>query len=98
MRKNGIIGALFAAGAIGAVMIGAGAASAPAAKTASDFKIDGVHSSVIFKINHLGTSNFYGRINGAEGDFTLDPASPDSAAINVSLKTDNIDSGNPQRD
>ena len=105
MRRNSIIGGLIIAAGL-AGLVGAGgiaggfgvAERAPSAKVASDFKIDGVHSSVIFKINHLGTSNFYGRINMAEGEFTFDPASPDSASINVTLKTDNIDSGNAQRD
>ncbi len=45
--------------------------TAPAAAGAKTFKVDGVHSSVIFKVKHLNASNFYGRFNKVEGTFDL---------------------------
>lgn len=44
--------------------------TAPAAG-AKTFKVDAVHSSVIFKVKHLNASNFYGRFNKVEGTFDL---------------------------
>ena len=44
---------------------------APAATGAKTFKVDGVHSSVFFKVKHLNASNFYGRFNKVEGSFDL---------------------------
>ena len=43
---------------------------------AAGFDIDPVHSSIIFGINHLGVSTFYGRINSPSGEFHIDPANP----------------------
>lgn len=61
---------------------------------AAPFAIDPVHSSVVYKINHLGVSNIYGRFNSVEGTFSLE----DGGSIDVSVKTDSIDSANDQRD
>src|SRR4030095_14276065 len=49
-------------------------AATPQSASAEPFKIDPVHTSVIFKIQHMGVSNFYGRFNDASGSYSLDPA------------------------
>jgi polyisoprenoid-binding protein YceI len=74
-------------------------ASAAATRAAANsFKIDSVHSSVVYRIRHLGVSNFYGRFGNKSGTFTLDPASPETASINVTIEAESVDSGNPNRD
>lgn len=61
-----------AAGSYAALSASAAQPAAPAAATgAKTFKVDGVHSSVIFKVKHLNASNFYGRFNKVEGTFDL---------------------------
>lgn len=67
------------------------------ALAADSYKVDAVHSSVIFRIKHMSTSFFYGRFNEISGSFTLD----DDAAkckFEFELKVDSVDSNNDKRD
>lgn len=103
MKNSRIVSVIGIVGVVGIAALAGGFAAAPAAApapahAASDFKVDGGHSSVVYKINHLGVSNFYGRFNAIDGEFTFDAAAPESAKINVTIKADSIDSGNGQRD
>ncbi len=72
------------------------AAAAPA--KAPSYTVDPVHSYVIFKIKHDGIGNNYGRFNGPTGTFTWDEASPESGTLEVSVKTDQVDTGMGKRD
>ncbi len=62
------------------------------------FAVDPVHSSVIFGINHLGVSTFYGRINGPTGEFHLSHGTPAASSFEISVKAENIDTGAKDRD
>jgi polyisoprenoid-binding protein YceI len=70
-----------------------GANVAPA--TAEPFAIDSVHSTVLFRIKHMGTSNAWGRFNHVSGTVDLDAARPN---IDVEIKTDSIDTASQKRD
>jgi polyisoprenoid-binding protein YceI len=65
---------------------------------ADNYAIDPVHSTDVFKIKHLNVAYVYGRINGPEGKIAYDPAKPEATTFDVTLKSDNIDTGNTQRD
>ena len=70
-----------------------------AAKGAAEtFSVDQVHSTIIFRINHLGVSEFYGRINSPFGEFTLNPEDPGASSFNVQVKAQNVDTGSSRRD
>ena len=69
--------------------------SAPPAEA---YEMDPVHSTVIFKIKHLGVSYFYGRFNGPTGSFTFDPETGSAGSIEIVLETAKIDTGNGRRD
>lgn len=69
-----------------------------AAHAASEFAIDSVHSGVVFKIQHAGVSNFYGRFNKLTGSVTWDSASPESTTINATIDAASVDSNNKDRD
>ncbi len=62
------------------------------------YAVDGVHSSLIFRIQHLGVSYFYGRINGPGGKFTFNPDDPSACSFEITAKAENVDSGNAKRD
>jgi len=64
---------------------------------ADDYDIDAVHSSVGFKIQHLGISWIQGRFNDMSGSFALDK-DPTKASFKLELKTDSIDTNNKNRD
>lgn len=74
-------------------------AEQPAARAAAEsFIIDNVHSSVIFKIQHMGVANFYGRFNELSGNYTIDAANPGNSGFNVEVKADSVDTKNERRD
>lgn len=65
-----------------------------AADVAGDYEIDPAHTSLYFKVEHLGISDVYGRFNELDGEFTLGNRS----RFGVTIKTASIDTGIPQRD
>ena len=60
------------------------------------FNIDSVHSTAIFRVQHLGAGNFYGRFNELEG--TIDWDAEDGPSFDVSIKIESVDSGNEALD
>lgn len=65
---------------------------------ADTFKIDPVHSSVIFNIKHLGVTNFYGDFKEVTGTVTFDSADPSKSSVELSIPVESLDSRNPKRD
>jgi len=63
---------------------------------AGSYKVDPAHSSVLFSVNHLGFSELTGRFNNVEGEFEFNPKS--SSKVNVTIKTESIDTNHAQRD
>ena len=84
---------------IAASVISLGLYSAPLF-AAENYTIDtkGMHASVEFKINHLGTSWLLGRFNDFNGTFSYDDKNPANSKVNVTLKTASIDSNHAERD
>ena len=70
---------------------------APAA-TAAEHEIDGVHSTALFKVSHLGFSNTYGMFPGIEGTLNFDPETPGESAIDVTIQTESITTLHEGRD
>src|SRR5262245_15621683 len=60
-------------------------------------EIDGVHSSMVFKIKHMGTANFYGRFNDISGKLVLG-GDPSKDSVEVQVKAESIDTANEKRD
>ena len=67
------------------------------AARADDYNVDPAHSSVAFKISHLGLSWTQGRFNTFDGAFRVD-RDPAKCAIVLNIQTDSVDSGNAKRD
>jgi polyisoprenoid-binding protein YceI len=65
---------------------------------ADSFKIDPVHSAILFKIEHFGVGNIYGRFDTFSGTFVFDPTDPSKDAVNVEIKTDSVDTNAADRD
>jgi polyisoprenoid-binding protein YceI len=68
---------------------------APAAEV---YTIDPVHSTIMFRVKHLGVSYVFGRFNQVSGSVSLDAEKPESSKVAIEIKTDSIDSNNPDRD
>lgn len=65
---------------------------------AETFKVDPVHSSAVFSVEHLGVSRFYGRFNKMSGTFTIDTANPEQSSIHVEISAESIDTNAASRD
>jgi polyisoprenoid-binding protein YceI len=79
------------AAVLAVAMSGAAAVSA----FADTFKIDPVHSSVVFKIKHANVNYVYGRFNEVSGTFTLDG---DKSTVEAAAPIKSVDTNNPKRD
>src|SRR4051794_5480740 len=64
---------------------------------AEDYKVDPVHSTVLFRIQHANVGQFWGRFNDPAGTFTLDEADPTKSSFNLQIKVANVDTHNDQR-
>ncbi|RJP34917.1 MAG: YceI family protein [Phycisphaerales bacterium] len=70
----------------------------PAAGMADAYKIDPVHSTAIFRVQHFGAGQFYGRFNDVSGQFTFDGSSAESLTFDVTVKVDSVDTGTAKLD
>jgi polyisoprenoid-binding protein YceI len=68
--------------------------TAPPLLAADTYKVDPVHSTVIFRISHLGTSFVYGRFDDVAGTFTVDEKPEFDFAVNV----ESVDTNQKARD
>ena len=64
----------------------------------TDYKIDSVHSSAIFRVLHAGAAPFYGRFDKVEGTVSLDPEKLDATKFEVTIAADSVWTGNENRD
>lgn len=103
----GVAGVIVGGVALAGALAGAGnvvpqaATVLTAAATANAdgaFTIDNVHSTVIWRIKHLGVSYSYGRFDKISGSFIIDPADASKNSIDVTVATDSINSANGKRD
>lgn len=62
------------------------------------YKVDPVHSSVVFRIQHNNVSYFYGRFDKVTGSFAIDPADAGKNSVDVSIDTESVDTNNAGRD
>lgn len=70
----------------------------PSADAADKWKIDGVQSSVIFKVRHAGISHFYGRFNKIAGDFEINERTPKRSRVSIEVWTGSVDTNDAKRD
>lgn len=64
----------------------------------NNFKLDPTHTSVIFKVNHMGFSNVYGMFRAIDGKFTFDEAKPEKSSFEMTIKADSVDTNEKKRD
>lgn len=61
------------------------------------YKVDGVHSSVIFKCQRMAGAPFYGMMKKIDGSFLIDADKLDSSYVDVTIPTSSIESNNEGR-
>lgn len=72
--------------------------AAGAAAHANPYIIDPTHTSVVFRVKHMGVANFYGMFGDTEGTVAYDPANPENNAVEVTVKTASVNTLNAARD
>lgn len=58
--------------------------------------VDKVHSTILFRVKHLGASNAWGRFNDLSGKLTTDGDAV--TGVDIVVKADSVDTGNAKRD
>jgi polyisoprenoid-binding protein YceI len=67
------------------------AAFGPVDAKKGTYKIDPRHTQIIFEIQHMGLSNFFGRFSKVSGELQFDPAAPESSALSADVDMTAID-------
>ena len=70
----------------------------PAAASASTWNIDPDHSSIQFKVSHLGLVDVKGIFRKYQGTVTLDEKDIAKSSVNVTIEAASVDSGVEKRD
>ena len=70
----------------------------PTSRGADTYKVDSVHSSVVFRIKHLGVVNVYGRFNEISGTIIFDKENPSKSAVDFTVPTESVDTHVDKRD
>ncbi|MGE3174914.1 MAG: YceI family protein [Planctomycetota bacterium] len=74
------------------------ASTAPATPPAGAWKVDPVHSSVVFKVKHAGASWFYGTFGEISGSFLLDGDKLADSEVKVTIPAASVASRDDKRD
>src|SRR5436190_20714669 len=68
------------------------------ANAAETFKLDPVHSFVLFSVQHLGIANTYGRFNDISGIVVFDRDNPSKSSVELSVLVESLDTNNAIRE
>ena len=62
------------------------------------YKIENVHSSVIFKTRHMQTANAWGRFNDFSGELNFDSKDLAKSTLSLTVKAGSVDTNSEKRD
>ena len=68
------------------------------ANAADTFKVDPVHTFVLFSVQHLGIANTYGRFNDISGMVVFDKDNPSKSSVELLVQVESLDTHNSIRD
>lgn len=57
------------------------------------YKLDGSHTSVVFRVKHLGVTYYTARFDKTEGALTLDPVDPTKSRLDVTVDVASLSTG-----
>jgi polyisoprenoid-binding protein YceI len=69
--------------------------TAPIDVPAGAYTLDDAHASLLFRVDHLGFSNYTGRFKAFDADLQLDPQQLQNSTVNVSIDAKSLDVENP---
>lgn len=97
-KLMGVMGFAGVAAVCGALLSPSNSPAVAVAAADGAMQIDGVHSSVVFKIKHKDMANFYGVFKTVSGSFTLDQADAAKSSLEVTVDAASVDTRNGGRD
>jgi polyisoprenoid-binding protein YceI len=68
------------------------------AQAAQSYKLDPMHTNIVFHISHFGFSNPSGKFPNAEGELVLDEKSPVNSRVSVTIPVSHLITGIPKLD
>lgn len=72
------------------------AAAAASDAPAGEYAMDLSHTSVIFRVPHLGLSNYTARFTKAEGKLVFDPANPAAQSVTATIDAGSLETDYPE--
>ena len=99
MRANPFIAGVACAALLIAASLRADAAIKPVATPvpASTYSLDKAHASLIFRVSHLGFSNWTGRFANWDAKLTLDPKNPEKGHVEATIDPNSLSSDHPPK-
>lgn len=80
------------------LLVGPRADGATALAEAQSYSVDAGHSSVVFKVQHMGVANFYGTFDEVAGAIVYDAGDPSACSVEITIQADSVDSRAEGRD
>jgi polyisoprenoid-binding protein YceI len=91
MSKFAVLGSSLA-------LLGAVALARPALAETTEWTLDGTHSRIGFSVSHMVVSSVSGRFKQFSGKVELDEANLTKSQVDITIKTDSIDTDDAKRD
>lgn len=63
---------------------------------AGEYRLDPDHATLLFKVDHLGISQFVGRFNAFTASLDFDPKAPDAARVDADVDIASLDINHPE--
>ncbi len=89
---------LIAALVLVGTLAGFASVDSPAASVPTVYEVDQTHSTVGFKVRHLGISTVTGTFADYDAQLRVDPADLSTMAVEATIRVESIDTGNERRD
>src|SRR5437870_12724553 len=68
------------------------------ANATDTFKVDPVHTFVLFSVQHLGIANTYGRFNDISGTVVFDKDNSSKSSVDLTVLVESLDTHNSIRE
>ncbi|HEY5008689.1 MAG TPA: YceI family protein, partial [Caulobacteraceae bacterium] len=82
----------------GSAMAQPAPSSNPEAVQAGTYKVEPMHTRILFSVLHMGFTHYFGDFTGASGKLTLDPKNLGAASVQVSFPTASVSTTNTTLD
>jgi polyisoprenoid-binding protein YceI len=70
----------------------------PAAVKAGVYAVEPYHTRMLFAVNHMEFTTYYGEFTGVSGTLNLNPASPTASSVSISIPTASVSTTNAKLD